>query len=50
MKNSCLKTKRKASNEKDYSHEESKALIQRIKKGEKEDMSSLSTYNPHEEW
>ena len=50
MKNSCLKTKRKASNEKDYSHEESKALIQKIKKGEKEDVSSMPAYNPNEKW
>jgi len=27
-----------------------KGLVERIKKGEKEDVSSMSTYNPNEEW
>lgn len=27
-----------------------KSLVQKIKEGEKEDISSMSTYNPHEEW
>ena len=27
-----------------------KGLVQKIKEGEKEDVSSMSTYNPNEEW
>jgi len=27
-----------------------KSFVQKIKEGEKEDISSMSTYNPHEEW
>lgn len=27
-----------------------KGLVEKIKKGEKEDISSMSTYNPNEEW
>lgn len=27
-----------------------KGFVERIKKGEKEDISSMSTYNPNEEW
>ena len=27
-----------------------KGLVERIKQGEKEDISSMSTYNPNEEW
>ena len=27
-----------------------KGLVERIKEGEKEDVSSMSTYNPNEEW
>ena len=27
-----------------------KGLVEKIKEGEKEDISSLPTYNPHEEW
>ena len=27
-----------------------KGLVERIKKGEKEDISKMSTYNPNEEW
>lgn len=27
-----------------------KGLVERIKEGEKEDISSMSTYNPNEEW
>ena len=27
-----------------------KGLVEKIKSGEKEDISSMSTYNPHEEW
>ena len=27
-----------------------KGLVEKIKEGEKEDISSMSTYNPNEEW
>ena len=27
-----------------------KGLVEKIKKGEKEDISKMSTYNPNEEW
>ena len=27
-----------------------KGLVEKIKEGEKEDVSSMSTYNPNEEW
>ena len=27
-----------------------KGLVEKIKEGEKEDLSSMSTYNPNEEW
>ena len=27
-----------------------KGLVEKIKKGEKEEISSMSTYNPNEEW
>ena len=27
-----------------------KGLVERIKEGEKEDINSMSTYNPNEEW
>ena|GEM_PF-4636522 len=27
-----------------------KSLVQKIKEGEKEDISSMSTFNPNEEW